>query len=159
MPKTYDPIATQTFSGQSSITFSSIPSTYTDLILIWNGTSNAAQDTILRYNGDTASNYSWTRLIGNGSAASSSRVSNATSTVGGWADSGQVANIVQIQNYSNTTTFKTGIVRSNAVTAGYVLSWVTLWRSTAAINSIYIQPDSGGTFNNGNITLYGIKAA
>jgi hypothetical protein len=156
---TYEPIQSYTFSGQSSITFSSIPSTYTDLIIVWNGTSSALQATRFRYNGDTGSNYSWTRLLGDGSSASAYSLSSQNTGVGGWAGSSQVANIVQIMNYANTTTYKTSLVRMNAANDGYVGAFVNLWRSTSAINSIYIAPDSGGTFNNGNMTLYGIKAA
>jgi hypothetical protein len=77
---TYVPIATANGTGSNStITFSSIPSTYTDLVLIIGGGSTSASVVSqLQFNGDTGSNYSWTALYGTGSAASSARSSNTT---------------------------------------------------------------------------------
>ena len=82
MPATYEPIQTTTLgSAAASYTFSSIPSTYTDLKLVITGTSvGAYADIDLRFNSDTATNYSWTALAGNGTAASSYRASTQTAT-------------------------------------------------------------------------------
>ena len=82
MALTYDPIATTTISGSSTntYTFSSIPSTYTDLVLAFanfQGTTNYSF--ALRFNGDSGSNYSYTVLEGNGTSASSG---TSTSTTG-----------------------------------------------------------------------------
>ena len=64
MPNTYEPIATNTLgSAASSVTFSSIPSTYTDLIVVMNyANSTGLADVFFRFNGDTGSNYSDTIL-------------------------------------------------------------------------------------------------
>ena len=77
MPATYDKIATYTLpSATSSYTFTSIPSTYTDLVLVVSarmtggGGASAIQ---LQFNGDTGSNYSITTLNGDGSSATSSK--------------------------------------------------------------------------------------
>jgi hypothetical protein len=73
---TYEAIATQTLgSAAASVTFSSIPSTYTDLVLVCNfeTSSNAIAGVYIQFNGDTSTNYSSTNLIGNGSTAESSR--------------------------------------------------------------------------------------
>ena len=76
----YKPIATQTVSGSStsSVTFSSISGSYTDLILIINGaTSDSATNNFrVRFNSDSATNYSATRLLGDGSSTSTATGSN-----------------------------------------------------------------------------------
>ena len=63
-------------------------------------------------------------------------------------------------NYANTTTYKTVLSRDalNNASDGAVEAFVGLWRSTSAINTIQIKPDSGN-FNTGTFSLYGILAA
>jgi hypothetical protein len=157
---TYTPIATTTLTGGTSYTFSSIPSTYTDLILIINASITTASVNIaIQYNGDTGNNYSFTRIFGNGSSALSSRASNVPDNYIGDISTTISSNIVQIQNYANTTTYKSALIRSND-TASNVQAWVNMWRNTSAINSIKIYPTGGQTFANGSqLTLYGIAAA
>ena len=112
MASTYTPIATTTLgSNQSTVTFSSIPSTYTDLVLVCNATVSSANGTwYLEFNSDTGTNYSATVLKGNGTAASSDRLSTIYGIPwGGWSTGAPTtANnaIIQINNYSNTTTYK-----------------------------------------------------
>jgi hypothetical protein len=157
MPKTYEPIQTTTVgTATPSITFSSIPQTYTDLIVV--GQGSAASDIIVRFNGDSTALYSNTRLYGDGATAATDRSSGQTSysvTLGGFGNSNF---ILQLNNYSNTTTFKTGLVRANLST-GYVGSMVGLYRSTAAITSILLQSNSGNLSVGATFTIYGIKAA
>jgi hypothetical protein len=162
MPATYEPIATVTAPGGSSsqLVMSSIPATYTDLVLIINGGQSTADQTYsIRFNGDTGSNYSNTQIVGTGSSVTSNR---NTSQTRGFIHSTAMNSlsdtvIVSIQNYSNSTTYKTAISRGNSVSFR-VVSSVVLWRSTAAITSITVLGDanflSGSTF-----TLYGIAAA
>lgn len=160
MAKTYEPIATYTIpSTTSSYTFSSIPSTYTDLVLVTSIQRTSAGNTRVRFNGDTATNYSTTWMEGNGSAASSSRSSNQTFLTLDYSNSTSnwVSSIANVMNYANTTTYKTMINRTGD--AGVVvLAYAQLWRSTAAITSLTLISDTnfatGSTF-----TLYGIKAA
>jgi hypothetical protein len=163
---TYTPIETKSITGSpTSVTFSSIPSTYTDLVVVINGARSATNDIGVRLNGDTGTNYSRTILYGTGSAAGS--------VTGGGANQGQAdyygtvdttlggsVQILNFMNYSNTTTYKTFLVRSNNASLG-VDALVNLWRSTAAINSIEFRPYSGSqTWNTGSqFTLYGIAAA
>ena len=79
MPTTYEPIATQTLgSAAATITFSSIPATYTDLRLVLVGTSTISANPKINFNSDTATNYSQTILSGNGSVANSARQTNGT---------------------------------------------------------------------------------
>ena len=167
MAITYEPIATTTLStATATVTFSSISGSYTDLVLVCNIAQVASNNSLrIRYNSDTGSNYSYTNLFGDGSSAASGRDSNLTSglvaeTTG--STSLELAVIAHIQNYSNTTTYKTLIGRGNKASAS-VDATVSLWRSTAAITSIALA--MGGTFPTNNfasgstLTLYGIKAA
>ena len=162
LPSTMTPIATNTLASSSaSITFTSIPQTYTDLVVILNGnsTSGATGSIGLRYNSDTNTNYSYTRLLGSGSAASSARGTSTDTTYIGDTGSDRAVFIVSIQNYTNTNTYKTHLSRSSS--ENYVGAYVGLWRSTSAITSIVISPVGGsGTYASGStFTLYGIAAA
>jgi hypothetical protein len=68
--------------------------------------------------------------------------------------------IIQIQNYANTTTYKTALVRINATDFRTYAS-VVLWRkSPEAINRVNIKMEASGNFATGStFTLYGIAAA
>ena len=161
MPSTYTPIATYTVSSaQTSYTFTSIPSTYTDLILVGSATTNTSVDIWLRFNGDSAStNYSRTFVYGDGSSALSGRTSNASNIGAAYGSTSSSTFVIQLMNYSNTTTYKSLISRygpSNVVSVGLV----GLWRSTAAINQIEISCNGSDTMSAGStLTLYGILAA
>ena len=155
MPSTYTPIATQTVSAVSSITFSSIPSTYTDLILVGAGSSSASGTLYMQFNSITSSQYSYTNIYGTGSAAGSGRTVASAFGYFAFYTTNQNNFICNIQNYSNTTTNKTTVSRTNST--DYAAATVMLWANTAAINSVLIAPNSG-TFT-GTLTLYGIKAA
>lgn len=162
---TYTPIATTTLgSDVATYTFSSIPSTYTDLVLVMSvRTVNAASAIYCQLNSDTGTNYSNTQLLGNGSIANSSRQSSvdkmrignyipsATSTFG--------VLIANFQNYSNTTTNKTVISRAGSADGGLVAE-ACLWRSTSAISSILLGEEGAGNLRAGStFTLYGIASA
>lgn len=164
MPATYDSIASTTISGsaQTSVSFNSISGSYTDLVAVLSGTiSTSAPSTTLRFNGDTASNYSYTYLTGDGTTASSSRGSSQTSilvTYNGAISSSPNTNIIHIQNYSNSTTNKTVLSRASQAQYG-TDAIVGLWRSTAAITSITFITGGTGFAIGSTFTLYGIKAA
>ena len=164
---TYTPIATYTLpSNASSYTFTSIPQTYTDLILVANGGTVVDSNLDLRVgNGsiDTGSNYSQTLIGGNGSSALSSRASNQTK----WQPSNEDAYwtngikgvlTIHFMNYSNTSTYKTIISRSSTASLG-LNAYVGLWRSTSAINQIYFAGASQNLLAGTTLTLYGIQAA
>jgi hypothetical protein len=160
MAITYTPIATTTLASTStSVTLSSIAGTYTDLVLVTNGNTAANSNTYLQFNGDTATNYSITRMSSNGSATSARTTSASKINLdafGFYVTAFSANKIISIQNYSNTTTNKTVLIRSNSTSGTDAV--VGLWRSTAAITSLTFTSDSamqiGSTF-----TLYGIKAA
>jgi hypothetical protein len=158
---TYESIATQTLGSSSgSITFSSIPSTYTDLVIVFSGTTAALVAVDIQFNGDTSTNYSRTIISGNGSTASSDREVNQNQSSIGLSSTTQSDTIWQVFNYSNTTTFKTTLARAN-VSASLVRACVGLYRSTSAITSVTLSvTNSATTFNTGStFSLYGIKAA
>jgi hypothetical protein len=165
---TYEPIATTTLSSAtSSVTFSSISGSYTDLILVFEGTSSAVDSLFARVNSDTASNYSATEFRGDGSTPGASRFSNISYLYLGYnvsMDSTNRANaIIHFMNYSNSTTYKTVLSRFNrAGGSSYpgTAVYVNLWRSTSAITSIQMIDYGGGSFSVGStFTLYGIAAA
>ena len=164
LPSTMTPIATTTLgSANSTITFSSISASYTDLVLVINAFATSSTDYIqIRINSDTGTNYSNTAVYGDGTSALSSRVSNQTFGYLSWtqniAANGRIV-IASFQNYSNTTTYKTWLNRSSDAAYG-TDAIVGLWRSTSAITTLEIKRTSGGNFNSGStFTLYGIKAA
>ena len=157
---TYTTLAETTLgSAQSSVTFSSISGSYTDLVLVVAGvTSSGTEAVAVQCNSDTGSNYSRTVLLGNGTTASSTRASNQTSAGLGVLDSATQGNtIYHFLNYSNTTTYKTFIARGN-VSSEQARAAVGLWRSTSAITSITVLV--GTSFASGTtFSLYGITAA
>ena len=163
--KTYTPIATITLGAtSSSATFSNIPQTYTDLILIISAASSVVQDPIIRLNSDSASNYSYTTLTGNGTTPSSARGTNQTAMSQNYFGSdsttlGENARVMQFLNYSNTTTYKTMIARGGRGNTDGLAAMVNLWRNTAAITTIASITGSGTYSVGSTFTLYGIAAA
>ena len=161
---TYTPIATTTLSSsQSSVTFSSISGSYTDLVLICSILNSTADTLYVQYNSDTGTNYSCTYIEGNGSSALSARQSNVVKgllglTQVGMSSTNPAVFVTSIQNYSNSTTYKTAITRANLASAEVEMN-VHLWRSTSAINTIKILPSAGNMNSGSTFTLYGIKAA
>ena len=161
---TYTPIATVSPSGTTIVDFTSIPTTYTDLVLVMGGSMASAANMYVRVgNGslDTGSNYSITTVIGTGSSATSQRLSSQTEikiTDGLFFNTNEQCNIlISFQNYANTMTYKTLIGRTNSAGIG-VNAGVGLWRSTSAINTIRLYGSQN--FNSGSVvTLYGIAAA
>jgi hypothetical protein len=158
---TYVAIAEQTLgTDAASVTFSSIPGTYTDLIMVVNAiTSTASEYMSINLNSDTGSNYSRTNLAGNGTSAVSVRGSNETVGYIGAETYGTNAlkfnTVVHFMNYANTTTYKTFLSRANHVDLA-AEAIVGLWRSTSAITTIKVNSNfaTGSTFS-----LYGIAAA
>jgi hypothetical protein len=160
MPNTYTELLKTTVgTATSSVTFDLTGiSGYTDLVIIGAGSLATASTLAIRFNGDTASNYSRTEVYGDGSTAASYRESNQSNQNFALWDTVQSNFITHIQNYSNATTFKTCITRYNRPSS-IVAANVVLWRKTPeAITSITITGGSniavGSTFS-----LYGIANA
>jgi hypothetical protein len=168
MAVTYEPIATATLgSAASEIVFSSIPATYTDLRIVLTGTfASAGTNPAMRFNGNTASNYSVTEMYGTGDGNGSTGTSSFS-----------FINLVRQQSILNTTTpvtfnidifsyagstFKTCLVSgsSDINGSGWTNRLVGLWRQTAAINAIRLYPYDSTNMNAGTTaTLYGILKA
>lgn len=163
---TYTKIATTTLgSAAASYTFTSIPDTYTDLVLIITHTQSVAgQSARIQFNSDTSSNYSLTEMRGNGSSALSSRTSNNSTNWYAYYSDGSTTvptvSVINIFNYANTTTYKTFLSRSGAADRATELL-VGLWRKTPEkINRIDLSIDASATYSSGStFTLYGILAA
>lgn len=169
MPATFEPIATYTVpSNTTSYTFSSIPGTYTDLVVSMSVASSSGNTLFIRFNNDTSALYSATRLSGSGTSALSDRDTRGsgygvlTNYAAPPSTLGNHNTILQVMNYSNTTTFKTWLNRSNLASAG-TDAIVGLYGSTSAITSIGFSTNGfGGTSTllaGSTFTIYGIKAA
>jgi hypothetical protein len=158
MAATYTPIASITLGATaSSVTFSSIPQTYTDLVLVVKPATTS--NYYLTFN-DTfnagSTNYSWTRIYGSGSSAVSDKETSTHNLTSAWGGNGETLYITQIMNYSNTTTNKTALTRIND--SIYTVLIVGLLRSTAAITSINVTDAGSGYTSGSTFNLYGIKA-
>jgi hypothetical protein len=163
---TYEAIATQTANGSTAFfDFSSIPQTYTDLILVIGGSTGDSAP-FIRFNSNTSPVYSSTRLRGDGSSATSGRrtrgdgAPNDTRFEMGLGSSNEiVTNIFHIMNYSNTTTNKTVLCRANQASTA-VTAQVGLYGSTSAINAIRVGNTNSNNLSSGTvISLYGIASA
>jgi hypothetical protein len=165
-PSSYESIATATGTGSSgTITFSSIPSTYTSLQIRYRAIGTTNGNSILgRFNSDTGSNYARHWLWGEGSVAAEGEA-NATQmrfgTNGGIDTTQPTVGIIDIHDYASTTKNKT--VRSFEGLDENSVGWVNLnshlYRSTSAITSLTIYL-SGGNYTTSTVfSLYGIKGA
>jgi hypothetical protein len=172
IPTDYESIATVTLgSSQSSITFSSIPSTYQHLqirFLAKTSRANVADYAKLEINGDTTtSNYRSHSLNGNGSSTFSENHANAIE-LGGFPGNTNAsmfgAGVIDILDYANTSKYKTlrtiNGFDQNSATAG--ASWIGLdsglWMSTSAITSLVITSGTSSNFvQYSHFALYGIK--
>jgi hypothetical protein len=162
---TYTLIASNTLgSNTATVTFSSILGTYTDLKLVISvKSSSGGPDVRMRFNSDTGTNYSATYLYGNGTTAGSARDSNLSGIYLDYYGTPDTTNFnvnkIDIQDYVNSTTYKTIIARADNAGNGTAAT-VGLWRNTAAITQIDLTLSGGQSFTTGStFRLYGIEAA
>lgn len=160
MPGTYEPIQTVTVSGSSttSMVFNSIPSTYKDLVIVWVGSAAASMIKVLNFNG-ASSTYSCTVMYNQGSVvrAAGNYSSPYLDVVNAGANGAMC--IVNIFDYTNTTTYKNYISKQSSSSTSNELIFGT-WQSTSAITSLTINTHSSNAFTDGTTaTLYGIKGA
>ena len=170
----YDSIATQTVGsgGTTSITFSSIPSTYKHLQMRFTARSkdNDVNAFIyMTFNGDTANNYSFHFIRGDGSSASAAGYANQ----GVIYDTGQVpalaatanlfgVGVVDFLDYADTNKYKTtrSLNGYDANGSGSVFLESGNWRNTSAISSLTLTTQaSQGFAQYSSFALYGIKGA
>jgi hypothetical protein len=171
-PNSFESIATQTVGGGvSSITFSSIPSTYKHLqiraIAKTNRTSADQSTFRYRFNGDSGSNYSYHRFYGEGSSTAADGGGNNTygyfyygATTNDTANTfgASVWDILDYSNTSKNTTIRFLAGSDNNNTNGGVGIGGSVWVNTSAVNSIVISIDGGFNFlQYSSFALYGIK--
>lgn len=160
MTQTYIPLATLTLTSSSSnVTFSNIPATYRDLVLVIDDarcTNN--QQFNARFNSDTGTNYSWVYMRGSsggseaaaqGSPLANFRFANINST--------KSSHITNIMDYSATNKHKTMLTRSNN-DSGETWALANRYASTSAITSITIFTAGDPMLSGMTASLYGIIA-
>jgi hypothetical protein len=172
MANTYTLISstTVTVANATTITFSSIPATYTDLELKVSArkVSPAGQnsDFLIRFNSDTTTLYSTTRIIGNGATAASDRQSNTsaqvlTDVVSGSASTANTFGTfaMYIPNYTSTGNKPASAfgANENFTTTAYILGHAGLYRGTSGISSIDVTTSSQNYVIGSSFYLYGIK--
>lgn len=172
----FESIATATGTGSSgTITFSSIPSTYTSLQIRILGRNTAAtsgrRTAVLQFNSDTGNNYvAYHNLFGDGAAATADAFTTANGcyvsymfSASGVSTDMYGAAIIDLHDYATTTKNKTvrafGGTNVNNTTAGdqAIVLHSSLWLSTAAINSISVKTDGSNWATGSVFSLYGIK--
>lgn len=158
--------------GSASIDFSSIPATYTDLLVKVSARGNGTGTTMainVRFNGSSAANYSYRALQGSGAAAISYTSSGGTScNIGNGAASSSTANTfnstdIYIPNYLSSNAKSISFDDANETNAATAYATLTagLWNQTAAINQITLADYSSSTsfVQYSSATLYGIKSS
>lgn len=160
----FESIATQTVnSNVSSVTFSSIPADYTHLqIRVISLTSAINNNIRMRFNSDTASNYSTHELTGSGAAVSAfSTLSTGMYPSFSPGSTYPGVMVIDVLDYKNTNKYKT--IRSlwgyDVNGGGYVGLSSGSWRNTNAVTTIVFDcTGASQTINtNSHFALYGIK--
>jgi len=150
--------------GAASMTFSSIPDTYTDLVVKVSAMNTVGLSvTTLKFNG-SSSGYTYKALRGSGSAAAS--FDQATWGSGAYIQTGYNingttpnSNEIYIPNYAGSTNKSVsidGVQEANSSTA-YSFLVAALWSNTAAITSITLAPDTDNFAQYSTASLYGIS--
>jgi len=168
MAITYDPIATTTLTSEAStITFSSIASSWTDLRLVMFGIKPSATSSapIARFN-SSSTGYSLCAFWGNGSTVTGDYFDTTQGGIpliyfDGLNDTNPKIGIIDIFSYTGSTK-KTVLCTesSDRSGSGRIAKAVSMWSNTSAITSIDVVDGSGRNFGVGTqVTLYGIKKA
>ena len=171
MPNTFELIASSTVGvgGAASIDLTSIPNTYTDLVLKVSArtTTGSFPDGSLQFNNDTGSNYRWRNIYGTGAAAGSNNGGTTTSIAfGTLVGSSETANTftsseIYIPNYAGSTQKSLSVdsVTENNATTAYMAMLAGLWTSTSAITSIKLTTSAAAFAQYSTAYLYGVKNA
>lgn len=172
MATTYTLISSNVLSSSAaSVTFSSIPSTYTDLVLrcsVASDLAGVASNLLLTINSDSGTNYSRTQLQGTGSATSSFKSTSATSisanqSIDGMSSTADTFASVEIYIPSylisqNKPISINSVTENNSATNTYANAIASLWSNTAAITSLVMTSSGSSNFLTGSsFYLYGIK--
>jgi len=160
---TYTPLANITLgSTAATVTFSSIPATYRDLVIVMNviSSTTAQVGPRIRFNSDSGSNYNHVRMLGTGSAAQSGSQSAATiGLITGsvtYTSARRFTALANIMDYAQTNKHKTWLTRGDDPGQEGTEANAGRWASTAAITSIQLS-QSANSFGIGSaFALYGI---
>jgi len=169
MANTYTLISSNTLSSAAAtVTFSSIPATYTDLLLKISARNDAAfyvSSAVIKINAITGT-YSFTTLVGDGSAPSSGRDSGSyqgfylSAVNGNTATSNSFSSHeVYIPNYAGSANKVASLDNANETnaTAAYRTINASLLGNTAAVTSLTITTNSTNFLTGSSFYLYGIK--
>lgn len=172
MPNTFELIASSTVGsgGAADITFTSIASTYTDLVLkcsIRSAQASIVEGIYVRFNSDTGANYNYRRLYGNGASAVSDSVNGTLGAPifidGASATASTFGNLeIYIPNYAGSAqkSFSADAVVENNGTTAYAGIMAGLWTNTAAITSVTLKSENAVNFlQYSTAYLYGVKNA
>ena len=171
MASTYELIASYEVGagGASSIDFTSIPSTYTDLVLkvSLRAETSGIDAAKVTFNG-SSSGYSYRSIWASGSGTPASyngssdgyfqlQYSGGTSSTASTFTNGEM----YIPNYAGSTNKSASLdqVQENNATTAYIVPMALLWSNTAAITSIKIQQTTGNLAQYSTAYLYGVKNA
>ena len=163
MATTMKLIAKQTLSTTAAtVTFSSIPGTATDLVLVYSARTNrsaVSSDIYLQFNGITTATYSFRRIYGVGtSAGSDSLTNNSSGGLCGWATGANATastfgnSQIYIPNYAGSTakSFSAEGVTENNATDSRIAAYAGLWSGTSAITQIDLKDYDAASFVSGS---------
>lgn len=151
---TYTPLATYTVTGSADVqvVFSSIPNTYRDLVIVFNGTSSGDENLIPTFNGSGV-DFTWIQMT---TGISSNAGTN--NSIGRVAGGSRTMGMLQIFDYAQTNKHKTFFVQTD-VASQERRQIVARWAQTTAINSVGLAIRTGITWSVGStFALYGIEA-
>ena len=170
-PGVFESIATLSGSGVSTVTFSSIPSTYKSLQIrfigrLSTGSGGSNYNTYIQFNSDTSTNYVWHALRGTGGGAYgyNNTGTNYIDIEETMPDNAVTANVfggavVDVYEYASSTKNKTLLSYGGTANSGGTF-WLTsgLWLNTNAITSVTLYNNAAGNFATGTqFALYGVK--
>lgn len=161
----YESIQTYTVGsgGSATITFSSIPSTYTHLqvrCLTLSGSTSG--DVRMQFNSDTGTTYSIHNLFGDGATVTAQGSANTTYITGAFSGSTTQpgVSVIDILDYADTNKYKTARILAGLDVngaGGYALFSSGVWRNTAAVTSITFFINAVDLNQYSSFALYGIK--
>jgi hypothetical protein len=148
MANTYVKIATNTVGvlGATSVSFTSIPNTYTDLLIKVSARDTGDNSSAIGFNGGTPTGYTTISLEGTGSAVGSATRTGTGSVVGYTTTfGGRTASVfsnteIYIPNYNSSAnkSFSTDGVEENNATASFQKFFAGIWSNTNAITSVQL---------------------
>lgn len=149
-------------AGDNSITFSSIPNTFKDIVILMSIKATGACGPFIRFNNDTGNNYFMAQLANDGGAT----LGNTGQTSYGWVSPNSGVSLlnfdsveINIQDYSTAGKTRTYLSRYDNVEAShYHNALAGRWASTAVINTITVGTTSNAFAPGSTIGIFGIEA-